>query len=325
MVIGPYKLKNNILLAPMAGVTDSPFRQLCRELGAGLAVSEMVLANPALWKSRKTQNRLKTLDEQRPRVVQIAGAHPGEMAEAARLNVDHGADMIDINMGCPAKKVSTAMAGSALLRDELLVARILRSVVAAVAVPVTLKIRTGWDMAHRNAHRIARIAEDSGIQALTVHGRTRACRFNGQAEHRTVAEIKSFLSIPVIANGDIHSPQQAAYILRSTAVDGIMIGRAALANPWIFRETAYFLATGRLMAVAGTMEIRDTLLRHVRDLHEFYGEYAGIRVARKHIRWYCRNQTNARVFQALVNQANTSKEQIRLIQDFFPDPQELAA
>ncbi|OGT32247.1 MAG: tRNA dihydrouridine synthase DusB [Gammaproteobacteria bacterium RBG_16_51_14] len=325
MVIGPYKLKNNILLAPMAGVTDSPFRQLCRELGAGLAVSEMVMANPSLWKSRKTQNRLKALDEQRPRVVQIAGANPDVMAEAARLNVDHGADMIDINMGCPAKKVSNAMAGSALLRDELLVARILRSVVVAVAVPVTLKIRTGWDMEHRNAHRIARIAEDSGIQALTVHGRTRACRFNGQAEHRTVAEIKSVLSIPVIANGDIDSPQQAAYVLRSTAVDGIMIGRAALGNPWIFRETAYFLATGRLMAVPGTREIRATLLRHVRGLHEFYGAYAGIRMARKHIGWYCRNQTNARAFQALVNQANTANEQIRLIQGFFPDPQELAA
>ena len=325
MVIGPYKLKNNILLAPMAGVTDSPFRQLCRELGAGLAVSEMVMANPALWKSRKTQNRLKALDEQRPRVVQIAGANPDVMAEAARINVDHGADMIDINMGCPAKKVSNAMAGSALLRDELLVARILRSVVVAVAVPVTLKIRTGWDMEHRNAHRIARIAEDSGIQALTVHGRTRACGFNGQAEHRTVAEIKSVLSIPVIANGDIDSPQQAAYVLRSTAVDGIMIGRAALGNPWIFRETAYFLATGRLMAVPGTREIRATLLRHVRGLHEFYGAYAGIRMARKHIGWYCRNQTNARAFQALVNQANTANEQIRLIQDFFPDPQELAA
>lgn len=309
----------------MAGVTDRPFRQLCRNMGAGLAVSEMVASNPSLWNSRKTRQRLDFSGELQPRTVQIVGADPETMAEAARFSVGNGAEIIDINMGCPARKVCNAVAGSALLKDELLVTRILNRVVSAVDVPVTLKIRTGWDKAHRNASQIARIAENSGIQALTVHGRTRACRFSGQAEHQTAAEIKSRVSIPVIANGDIGTPQQAARILGSTGVDGIMIGRAAQGNPWIFREITHYLDTGKLLTPPDAMEIGDTLLWHVCKLHEFYGEYTGVRVARKHIAMYCRYQSNTKTFQALINRADTTEEQISLIRNFFADQQELAA
>jgi len=309
----------------MAGVTDRPFRQLCRNMGAGLAVSEMVASNPFLWNSRKTRQRLDFSGEQQPMTVQIVGADPETMADAARFSVINGAEIIDINMGCPARKVCNTMAGSALLKDELLVARILNRVVSAVDVPVTLKIRTGWDKAHRNASQIAHIAENSGVQALTVHGRTRACRFNGQAEHQTAAEIKSRVSIPVIANGDIGTPQQAAYVLGSTDVDGIMIGRAARGNPWIFREITYYLDTGKLLPPPDAVEIGDTLLWHVYNLHEFYGEYTGVRVARKHIAMYCRYQPNTKAFQALINRADTTEEQISLIRNFFADHQELAA
>ena len=325
MQIGSYKLKKNIILAPMAGVTDRPFRQLCRRMGAGLAVSEMVASNPALWNSRKTRQRLDFSGELQPRTVQIVGADPETMAEAARFSVSNGAEIIDINMGCPARKVCNAMAGAALLKDELLVARILNRVVSAVDVPVTLKIRTGWDKAHRNASQIARIAENSGIQALTVHGRTRACRFGGQAEHQTAAEIKSRVSIPVIANGDIGTPQQAAHVLGSTGVDGIMIGRAARGNPWIFREINHYLDTGKLLAPPDTVEIGDTLLWHVYNLYDFYGEYTGVRVTRKHIGMYCRHLPNSKTFQALINRADTKEEQIRLIHHFFAEQQELAA
>ena len=325
MRIGPYKLKNNIILAPMSGITDGPFRQLCRKTGAGLAVSEMVSSNPALRNTRKTRQRLDHADELQPRAVQIAGAIPGLMAEAARFNVDNGAEIIDINMGCPANNVCKGMAGSALLKDELLVGRILKSVVAAVDVPVTLKIRTGWDSSHRNACQIACIAEDSGIQAITVHGRTRACGFSGQAEHQTAADIKSRATIPVIANGDICTPQQAAYVLRETGVDGIMIGRAALGNPWIFREISHYLVTGKLLTPPDTKEIEDILLRHVSYLHYFYGDFTGLRVARKHIGWYIRNRFKASPFLALINKVENAAEQVRLIHNFFTDQQELAA
>ena len=325
MRIGPYKLKNNIILAPMSGITDGPFRQLCRKTGAGLAVSEMVSSNPALRKTRKTRQRLDHTGELQPRAVQIAGAVPDLMADAARFNVDNGAEIIDINMGCPANNVCKVMAGSALLKDELLVGRILKCVVAVVDVPVTLKIRTGWDDSHRNACQIARIAEDSGIQAITVHGRTRACGFSGQAEHQTAAEIKSRVSIPVIANGDICTPQQAAHVLRETGVDGIMIGRAALGNPWIFREIGYYLDTGKLLTPPDAIEIEDTLLRHVSDLHCFYGDYTGVRVARKHIGWYTRNRFKASPFIALINKVESAAEQVCLVHNFFTDQQELAA
>jgi tRNA-dihydrouridine synthase B len=263
MFIGSHILKNNLVLAPMAGVTDQPFRLLCRELGAGLVISEMVTSNPALFKTRKTQLRLNHDGEGEPRAVQIAGAIPEQMAVAAAFNVEHGAQIIDINMGCPAKKVCNLMAGSALLRDEKLVADILTSVVNAVDVPVTLKIRTGWDKENRNAVRIAQIAESAGIQALTVHGRTRACAFTGSAEHETAGEIKANVGIPVIANGDITTPGNAEEILNTYKVDGIMIGRAAQGNPWIFREIHHYLETGEKLASPDTNEIRKTLIKHV--------------------------------------------------------------
>ena len=277
----------------MAGVTDKPFRQLCKELGAGLLVSEMITSNPALFDSRKTQQRLDHSDEAAPIVVQIAGVDPSMMADAARFNVDHGADIIDINMGCPAKKVCKVMAGSALMKNEKLVTQILEAVVDAVNVPVTLKIRTGWDQAHRNAPAIARIAENSGIQALAVHGRTRDCGFKGEAEHNTVRLIKSLISIPVIANGDIKTPQDAKRVLEQSHADALMIGRAAQGNPWIFREIVHYLETGKLLAAPTTKEINEVLSRHLQSLYDFYGDYAGVRIARKHIGWYCRNRNDS--------------------------------
>ncbi len=325
MFIGPHRLKNNIVLAPMAGVTDQPFRLLCRELGAGLVISEMITSNPALYNTRKTQLRLTNIGEPEPRAVQIAGADPVQMAAAAVFNVNQGAEIIDINMGCPAKKVCNVMAGSALLRDEQLVADILESVVAAVDVPVTLKIRTGWDKENQNAINIARIAEASGIQALTVHGRTRACAFNGAAEHETAGEIKSRVSIPVIANGDITSPETALEILKTYHVDGIMIGRAAQGNPWIFREINHYLTTGKKLEAPAAREVCDTLIKHIKHLHEFYGEVQGVRIARKHIGWYCKQRQNTNAFRAMVNQIDAADEQISLLKDFFDEPQTLAA
>lgn len=325
MFIGSHNLKNNLVLAPMAGVTDQPFRLLCRQLGAGLVVSEMVTSNPALFKTRKTQLRLNHTGEPEPRAVQIAGADPEQMAQAAVFNVEHGAQIIDINMGCPAKKVCNVMAGSALLRDELLVEQILTAVVNAVEIPVTLKIRTGWDRENRNAVKIAQIAEEAGIQALTVHGRTRACAFTGTAEHETAGEIKTRVGIPIIANGDITTPEKAAEILNTYNVDGIMIGRAAQGNPWIFREINHYLATGKKLAPPDSKEKSAVLIKHVSNLHQFYGEYQGLRIARKHIGWYCKQQDKANSFRAIVNRIESAKEQLAALENFFSEQQAIAA
>lgn len=315
--IGSRVLANNLILAPMAGVTDRPFRQLCRELGAGMAVSEMVSADPRLWQTRKSRLRRDHRGEAGPRSVQIAGADPDMMADAARFNVDNGAEIIDINMGCPAKKVCNVLAGSALLRDEALVGRILEAVVNAVDVPVTLKIRTGWDPHSRNALTVARMAEDSGIQMLTVHGRTRACGYSGTAEHDTVRAVKQAVSIPVIANGDITSPREAARVLHETGVDGLMIGRAVQGNPWLFREVNYFLATGRLLGRPDDDEVRTVLVRHLENLYQFYGEYTGVRVARKHIAWYCRERTGGDALRLQINRADRAVLQLHMVEEFF--------
>ena len=317
MQIGPYQLANNLVLAPMAGVTDRPFRQLCKKMGAGLAVSEMVSSNSLLWGSEKTKRRANHDGEVEPKSIQIAGADPKMMAEAARYNVDNGAQIIDINMGCPAKKVCNVMAGSALLQDEPLVSRILDAVIAAVDVPVTLKIRTGWDKPHRNGTRIARIAEAAGVKALSIHGRTRACGYKGDAEYETIAAIKSAISIPVIANGDITTPEKAKYVLEYTGADGIMIGRAAQGRPWIFREVEHFLKTGEKLPEPNVAEVRNILLEHLRNLYNFYGEYTGVRVARKHISWYSKGHPHGAVFRQLVNRVDTVEEQLQLIQEFF--------
>ncbi len=301
----------------MAGVTDKPFRQLCRELGAGMLVSEMITSNPALFNSRKTRQRLDHSDEAAPIVVQIAGTEPGMMAEAARFNVDHGADIIDINMGCPAKKVCKVNAGSALMQNENLVENILDAVVKAVDVPVTLKIRSGWDEHHRNAPTIAKIAENAGIQALAVHGRTRTCGFKGQAEHDSARLIKSLVSIPIIANGDISNPRDAARVLKYSGAEAIMIGRAAQGNPWIFREIEHYLNTGELLAEPTANEISEVLSRHLQSLYEFYGEYLGVRIARKHIGWYCKHRRDSKSFLALVNQATDCIDQLRVVNDYF--------
>ena len=317
MQIGPHRLKNNLLVAPMAGVTDRPFRQLCKQLGAGMAVSEMVASNSLLYGSEKTLRRANHDGETEPKSVQIAGAIPEMMADAARHNVDRGAQIIDINMGCPAKKVCNVMAGSALLRDQPLVMRIVEAVVKAVAVPVTLKIRTGWDKDHRNGVAIARMAESAGIQLLAVHGRTRACMYQGDAEYDTIAAIKAAVRIPVVANGDIDSPTKAKQVLAHTGADGVMIGRAAQGNPWIFREIAHYLATGELLPPPPTAEIRATLLEHLHNLYAFYGEYTGVRMARKHISWYSKGLIGGAVFRNAVNRVDSIAEQLRLTEEFF--------
>ena len=317
MKIGPYTLPNNLVLAPMAGVTDRPFRQLCRHLGAGMAVSEMVSSNSLLWGSKKTLRRTNHEGETLPCAIQIAGADPKLMAEAAKHNVDKGAQIIDINMGCPAKKICNVMAGSALLKDEVLVGQILEAMVSAVEVPVTLKIRTGWDKQHRNAVTIAHIAQESGIQALAVHGRTRACAYMGDAEYDTIAEIKSRVAIPIIANGDITTPEKAKHVLDYTNVDGIMIGRAAQGRPWIFREVDHYLKTGEHLAEPSLEEIRDILLGHLSNLYGFYGEYTGVRMARKHISWYSKGQRHGAAFRKEINQAETVEKQLSMTQTFF--------
>jgi tRNA-dihydrouridine synthase B len=317
MRIGLHKLRNNLFLAPMAGVTDRPFRQLCKQLGAGMAASEMVSSNSLLWGSDKTRRRADHSGEAEPRTVQIAGADPAMMAQAARYNMDSGAQIIDINMGCPAKKVCNVMAGSALLQHETLVARILEAVVNAVSLPVTLKIRTGWDRANRNGVRIARIAEASGIQALAVHGRTRADLYQGEAEYETIAAIKQAITIPVIANGDIATPEKAARVLRETGADGVMIGRAAQGNPWIFKEIGHFLATGQHLPSPPVSEVRDTLLGHLANLYAFYGEHTGVRVARKHISWYSKGLVGGAMFRHRVNQVETVEDQLAMVREFF--------
>ncbi|MEJ2575899.1 MAG: tRNA dihydrouridine synthase DusB [Gammaproteobacteria bacterium] len=317
MRIGSLELENNVLVAPMAGVTDRPFRTLCRRLGAGLAVSEMVSADASLRGTRKTVRRLDHAGEAGPIAVQIVGTEPAAMAEAARINVAHGAQIIDINMGCPAKKVCKIAAGSALLRDEPLVGRILERVVAAVEVPVTLKIRTGWDRASRNGVAVARIAEAAGVQAIAVHGRTRACGYRGEAEYETIGEIKRAVAIPVIANGDIDAPAKASRVLEATGADAVMVGRAAQGRPWIFREIAHYLATGRHLAPPSAAWVRDLLLEHVEALYAFYGPAHGVKVARKHIAWYSRSQPGSAAFRAAVFRAETPAQQRRRIAKFF--------
>lgn len=317
MQIGSYTLRNNLILAPMAGVTDRPFRQLCRSMGAGFAVSEMVSSNSALRGSKQTLRRMDHRGEAEPRSIQIAGAEPQMMADAAQFNVDHGAQIIDINMGCPAKKVCNVMAGSALLKDEVLVGQILEAVVRAVDVPVTLKIRTGWNMENRNAIAIARIAERSGIQALAVHGRTRECAYRGEAEYETIAAVRQSVAMPVIANGDIGSPQKAQQVLEQTGADAIMIGRAAQGRPWIFREIEHYLKTGELLPEPDVEEIRSVMKNHLSNLYEFYGEFTGVRVARKHIAWYSKGQTGGAAFRNQINQLDSSEAQLQLTDQFF--------
>jgi tRNA-dihydrouridine synthase B len=301
----------------MAGVTDTPFRCMCRRLGAGLAVSEMLSASPALRETRKSRLRRRHDGEPEPRAVQIAGAAPRMLADAARLNVDEGAQLIDVNMGCPAKKVCRAAAGSALLADEDLVSRILDAVVAAVDVPVTLKIRTGPSPQNRNAVRVARIAEAAGVAAITVHGRTRACAFRGRAEYRTVCAVKRAVGIPVVVNGDVDSPARAAEALRESGADGVMIGRAAQGNPWIFGAVAHYLATGALRPEPGPEEVRAVLLEHLDALHAFYGAHQGVRVARKHLGWYCRPRAGGEAFWRRINRVECPRTQRRMVATFL--------
>ena len=319
MKIGPYQLDNRLILAPMAGVTDRPFRQLCKQFGAGMTVSEMISCKPELRNSKKTQLRMEHDGENEPRSIQIAGTDPLMMADAARFNVEHGAQIIDINMGCPAKKVCSVLAGSALMKNELLVAEILESVVNAVDVPVTLKTRTGWDEKNRNVLNIAKIAESAGIQAIAVHGRTRADKYNGEAEYDNIALVKNHVSIPVIANGDITTPEKAAFVLKHTGADALMIGRAAQGNPWIFQEINYFLEHGKKMTSPEKSHVRDVMLRHLTNLYLFYGEYMGIRIARKHIGWYCKNRPNGEAFRRYFNTLETSELQKKQIYLYFED------
>jgi len=301
----------------MAGVTDRPFRMLCKKLGAGLAVSEMVTSNSLLYGSEKTLRRANHEGEVEPISVQIAGADPKMMAEAAIHNVKHGAQIIDINMGCPAKKICNVMAGSALLRDEPLVSQILKAVVKAVDVPVTLKIRTGWDKQNRNAIAVAKMAQDIGVQALAMHGRTRACMYTGDAEYDTIAAVREVLEIPLIANGDITTPEKAKYVLDYTGADAVMIGRAAQGRPWIFREIEHYLQTGEHMPAPEVEEIRRVMLEHLHDLYEFYGELTGMRVARKHISWYTKGLKDSAQFRHQMNQLQSIPEQLAAIEAFF--------
>src|SRR5690554_3607914 len=317
MRIGQYVLPNNLVLAPMAGVTDRPFRQLCRRLGAGLVVSEMVTSDVRLWDSRKSRHRLDHRGEAEPRIVQIAGGDPEMMAEAARMNVAHGAQIIDINMGCPAKKVCNKAAGSALMKDEGLVREILQAVVAAVDVPVSLKIRTGWDPDHRNGPRIARIAEDAGIVSLAVHGRTRACGYGNTVEYDTIRTIKQSVGIPVLANGDITDARKAYEVIQYTGADGVLIGRAAQGRPWIFREVAHFLATGQDLPSPSIDEVEQILLSHLDALHNFYGDYLGARIARKHVGWYLQKQQDKSEFRRHFNQLTDTNLQRLAVQSWF--------
>jgi len=317
MQLGMHVLRNGLFVAPMAGVTDRPFRTLCRRFGAGLAVSEMVSSRPELRGTRKSRLRLEHRGETGPVSVQIAGAEPAMMAEAARVNAAEGAQIIDINMGCPAKKVCNVAAGSALLSDESLVARILEAVVAAAGVPVTLKIRTGPDPARRNALRIARIAEAAGVQLLAVHGRTRACGFRGEAEFETVAEVKAGVRIPVIANGDIATPEEAMRVLAHTGADGIMIGRAAHGRPWIFREFAHFLEAGEHLAPPSVMEMGAVALEHLEGIYSLYGEQLGLRIARKHIGWYTRGLPGGEAFRREANTIESARAQHAAVGRFF--------
>ncbi|NOS95167.1 MAG: tRNA dihydrouridine synthase DusB [Methylotenera sp.] len=319
MQIGHHILKNNLVVAPMAGVTDRPFRQLCKKMGAGLAISEMVTSNSLLYGSEKTLRRANHEGEVNPISVQIAGADPKMMAEAAKHNVDNGAQIIDINMGCPAKKICNVMAGSALLKDEPLVAQILRAVVNAVDVPVTLKIRTGWDKQNRNAVQIAKMAEDLGVQALAMHGRTRACAYMGEAEYDTIAAVKQAIRIPLIANGDITTPEKAKFVLDYTGADAVMIGRAAQGRPWIFREIEHYLTTGTHLLPPTVDEIHTVMFEHLHDLYDFYGDLTGMRMARKHISWYTKGLAGSAQFRHSMNTLQTIELQLQAINDFFAE------
>lgn len=317
MNIGPYILRNNVFVAPMAGVTDRPFRQLCKHLGAGYAVSEMAASNPRLWATEKTTRRTNHDGEMEPKAVQIAGADPWLLAECAKFNVGRGAQIIDINMGCPVKKVCNSWCGSALLQNERLVSAILEAVVAAVDVPVTLKFRTGWDRSNKNALAIAKIAQASGIAMLTLHGRTRADGYNGAAEYETIAQVKASVSIPVVANGDITSPEKAKFVLDATGADAVMIGRAAQGRPWIFREIDYFLRTGQTMAAPTVAEARCLMHEHLCAHYAFYGEFMGVRTARKHIGWYVRDLAGGEAFRNKMNQLESCDDQLNAVDNFF--------
>jgi len=317
--IGPYHIQNQTVLAPMAGVTDLPFRRLCRKMGAGLVVSEMVAADPNTWSTRKSRLRVQFGDEPAPRSVQIAGYDPQMMAEAALFNVQLGAEIIDINMGCPAKKVCKRAAGSALLQNPELVESILTAVVSAVDVPVTLKIRTGWDRQNRNAKTIARIAEDSGVAALAVHGRTKACRFVGEVEYDTIAKVVDAVSIPVLANGDITDPQRAVSVLKHTGAAAVMIGRAAQGNPWIFNQINHFLKYDQPLSPPSMEECSQVMSEHLLALHEFYGETGGVRISRKHIGWYINPLPSGKEFTRVFNTLETTEQQRHFLQSFFLD------
>lgn len=317
MKIGNIVLKNNLIVAPMAGVTDRPFRQLCKTMGAGMAVSEMVASNSLLWGSEKTIRRGNHEGEVEPKVVQIAGADPALLAEAAQYNADKGAQIIDINMGCPAKKICNVFAGSALLQNEPLVERILKAVVNAVDVPITLKIRTGWDKEHRNAIKVAKIAEECGIQSLAIHGRTRACQYMGEAEYDTIRAVKASIRIPVVANGDITTPEKAKFVLEYTGADAVMIGRAAQGRPWIFREIEHYLKTGTHLPPPEVLEIEQVATKHLHDLYEFYGDEKGLRIARKHISWYTKGLYGSASFRTRMNLLETIDLQLGALHEFF--------
>ena len=317
MQIGSYKLENNLILAPMAGVTDRPFRQLCKRLGAGLVVSEMLSSNPKVWNTEKSRQRMDHTGEDGIRAVQIAGSDPTLMAQAAQLNVSNGAQIVDINMGCPAKKVNKKLAGSALLQDPPLVERIIQAVVKSVNVPVTLKIRTGWNTENRNGLEIAKIAQDNGIQSLAVHGRTRACMYKGNAEYDTIKAIKQVLSIPVVANGDITCALTAKRVLEYTQADALMIGRGAQGHPWIFREIHHYLQTGQILPAPHIDEVSSVLLEHITNVHQFYGEFMGARIARKHVGWYLSEHDQQRLFRAKFNAIEDANEQLDTLAEYF--------
>ena len=317
MNIGPYSLRNNIFVAPMAGVTDRPFRQLCKQLGAGYAVSEMAASDPRLWGSEKTARRTNHDGEMEPKAVQIAGADPEILATCASFNVERGAQIIDINMGCPVKKVCNSWCGSALLQNEKLVARILDAVVGAVDVPVTLKFRTGWDRRNKNALTIARMAEQSGIAMLTLHGRTRADGYAGEAEYETIAAVKAAVAIPVVANGDITTPEKARQVLEFTKADAVMIGRAAQGRPWIFREIDHYLRTGEHLPAPAVAEVRALMHEHLNAHYAFYGDFMGLRTARKHIGWYVRGLPGGEEFRQRMNRIEDCEEQLAAVDRFF--------
>ncbi|MFB9997536.1 MULTISPECIES: tRNA dihydrouridine synthase DusB [Providencia] len=317
MRIGQYQLRNCLIAAPMAGITDKPFRTLCYAMGAGMTVSEMLSSNPQVWKTDKSKLRMVHRDELGVRSVQIAGNDPDEMAAAAQINVESGAQIIDINMGCPAKKVNRKLAGSALLRYPEIVKSILETVVKSVDVPVTLKIRTGWSPEERNCIEIAKLAEDCGIQALTIHGRTRACLFNGEAEYDNIRAVKQTVSIPVIANGDITDPLKARAVLDYTGADALMVGRAAQGRPWIFREIQHYLDTGEILPPMPMAEVKSTMLGHVRELHDFYGQGKGARIARKHVSWYLQEHAPDDQFRRSFNAIEDASEQLEVLEAFF--------